>query len=400
MRVVHFSQIFPILAIFTLGFLGCSSAENPETSSAELSHVHLDVARSTLPLQDSLVVDLMGPDTFHLVLSDGESFLEQRLNPGEWNFYAKQYANGMLVEQGEISATLDAGEEASLSISMHAVAGFLYVKIPLGLENSLGISAGVLQMRGQDFSKDYPFEVGAVDASVATDMLILGKKYEAKILLFSTEGDTLYAIDSQVTIDGEHFALDWTLNSLYADLSLSIVTDSIRTLAVTAHLPAKVRFPQKGDVLISEFMTEGKEEFVEIYNATLDTLKLEGCSLWATASSTLKPMTDSSFTARMAPGSYLVFGRDSVVGSDVNVPLAMPGTKGSIVFRCASGTVDSLFYASAKNVTSDSLLISEFPIDSKLSVQLPLSHYQDRSEGRAWCNGEFSLHAAANCEGI
>jgi hypothetical protein len=84
----------------------------------------------------------------------------------------------------------------------------------------------------------------------------------------------------------------------------------------------------------------------------------------------------------------------------VNVPLAMPGTKGSIVFRCASGTVDSLFYASAKNVTSDSLLISEFPIDSKLSVQLPLSHYQDRSEGRVWCNGEFSLHAAANCEGI
>ena len=135
------------------------------------------------------------------------------------------------------------------------------------------------------------------------------------------------------------------------------MTDSIRTLAVTAHLPAKVRFPQKGDVLISEFMTEGKEEFVEIYNATLDTLKLEGCSLWATASSTLKPMTDSSFTARMAPGSYLVFGRDSEVGSDVNVPLAMPGTKGSIVFRCASGTVDSLFYASAKNVTSDSLLI-------------------------------------------
>jgi len=350
MRIVHFVQILSIFAIFTLGLGGCASAENPEKSSAELSHVHLDIARSALPLQDSLVVDLMGPDTFHLVQLAEDAFLEKRLNPGAWNFYAKQYANGMLVEQGEISATLEAGEDVSLSIAMHAVAGFLYVKIPLGLENTMGISAGVLQVRGEDFFKDYSFDVGALEASVATDMLVLGKKYDAKILLFSEEGDTLYVFDSQMTIDGEHFALDWTLNSLHADLSLSIVPDSVRTLSITARLPAKLRFPHKGDVLISEFMTEGKEEFVELYNATLDTLNLEGCSLWATASSTLKQMTDSSFSFKLAPDSYLVLGRDSLEGRDVTVPLAMPGTKGSIVFRCTSETVDSLFYASAKNV--------------------------------------------------
>ncbi|MBP5247404.1 MAG: lamin tail domain-containing protein [Fibrobacter sp.] len=397
MRDNHLLSILIVFSVFSFGFWGCSSGGNPENPSAELSHVHLDVARTAVPLQDSLVVDLIGPDTIHMVLVDEEAFVEQRLSPGAWNFYAKQYANGMLVEEGEVSATLLAGENASLSIAMHAVAGFLYVKIPLGLGNSMGIASGTLQMRGENFSKDYAFQLTELEASVATDMLVLGQNYSAKIMLFSAEGDTLYEIDSQVTIDGEHFALDWTLNSLYSDLSLFITKDSIRTLSVVAHLPAKLRAPQKDELLISEFMTEGKEEFVEIYNASLDTLDLQGCSLWATSSSTLKQMTDSSFLAKVAPGAYYVFGKDSLEGRDVTVPLAMPGTKGSIVIRCPSGTIDSLFYASAKNVANDSLSISEFPIDSKMSVQLPLSRYKERAEGSSWCNGEFTLHEAANC---
>ncbi|MCR5028746.1 MAG: lamin tail domain-containing protein [Fibrobacter sp.] len=400
MRDTHLKQILPIVtmsALSAFGFWGCSQGENPEGSVGELSSVHLDVAAKSVPLSDSIVVDLVGPDTIHTVLSEGEKTLEQRLDPGDWNFYAKHYANGMLVQQGEASATLAAGEEVSLSIAMHAVAGFFYVRIPLGLENSMGISAGTLQVRGQDFSKDYAFQMTESEATATTEMLVLGKEYEAKILLFSAEGDTLFEIDSQVTIDGENFVLDWQLNSLHANVSLSISSDSIRTLTAVAHLPAKLRAPKKGDLLITEFMTEGKEEFVEVYNASLDTLNLEGCSLWATSSSSLKQMTDSVFTAKVAPSAYLVFGKDSVDGRDVTVPLAMPGTKGSIVFRCASETVDSLFYASAKNVASDSLAVVEFPIDSKMSVQLPLSNYKTRAEGSSWCNGEFSLHAPAAC---
>ncbi len=397
MRNIHLTQILPFFAAFSLGLSACSSVDSPERSSATLSHVHLDVARSAVPLQDSLVVELIGPDTVHMVLVDEEPFVEQRLTPGDWNFYAKQYANGMLVEQGELSATLQAGEDVSLSIAMHAVAGFLYVKIPLGLENPLGIASGTLQMQGQDFSQEYAFTVGENEAFVVTDMLVLGKEYSAKIRLFSSDGDTLYAIESVVTIDGEHFALNWTLNSLHADLSLSITSDSIRTLSVIAHLPAKVRTPQAGELLISEFMTEGKEEFVELYNATLDTLNLQGCALWATSSSSLKQMTDSAFSEKLAPGAYLVFGKDSLAERDVTVPLAMPGTKGSVVFRCASGTIDSLFYASAKALANDTLSASEFPIDSKMSVQLPMTNYKERAEGTAWCNGEFTLHAAANC---
>lgn len=403
MRVTHLKRIFPIVTLSMLSafeFWGCTQGENPEVSSGELSSVHLDVAAKSVPLSDSIVVDFVGPDTIHTVLSEGEKTLDQRLDPGDWNFYAKHYANGMLVQQGEVSANLVAGENVSLSIAMHAVAGFFYVRIPLGLENSMGISSGTLQVRGEDFSKDYAFLVGESEATAATEMLVLGQEYDAKILLFSAEGDTLFEIDSQVTIDGENFVLDWQLNSLHANVSLSISNDSIRTLTAVAHLPSKLRAPQKGDLLVTEFMTEGKEEFVEYYNASLDTLNLEGCSLWATSNSSLKQMTDSAFAAKIAPDAYLVFGKDSLEGRDVTVPLAMPGTKGSIVFRCASGTVDSLFYASAKNVASDSLAVVEFPIDSKMSVQLPLFNYKMRAEGSSWCNGEFSLHAAANCEGI
>ena len=129
------------------------------------------------------------------------------------------------MQQGEVSANLVAGENVSLSIAMHAVAGFFYVRIPLGLENSMGISSGTLQVRGEDFSKDYAFLVGESEATAATEMLVLGQEYDAKILLFSAEGDTLFEIDSQVTIDGENFVLDWQLNSLHANVSLSISND-------------------------------------------------------------------------------------------------------------------------------------------------------------------------------
>lgn len=373
----------------------CSENSNPGAEISRGASVHFDVARSSVPLSDSLVLDMVGPDTLHTVLLGDSSSFKQKLSPGDWNFYAKFYANGMLVERGETQAKLSAGDETSVSIAMHAVAGFLHVRIPLGLDNSAEVHSGTLALKAEGFSETYPFVFGDMEATAVTGMLRIGTTYSVQIHLLSKNGDTLFTSDSKATIDGENFALDWRLDPLYANVQLRISRDSARNFSAWARLPSKVRKPEAGNVFVTEFMTEGKGEFVELYNATLDTLDLDGCELFATSGSTLKAATDSLFTARLAPDSFLVFGTDSCDGRDVRASLAMPGTKGSIVFRCAGETVDSLYYVNAKN--ADSLGVAGFPIDSKSSVQLPVESYRNRSDGSRWCAGEFSKHSVANC---
>lgn len=395
MRKRHLWQMLPFLFTAILG-QACSEGANPGPESSGSVPVHFDVARSSVPLSDSLVLDLVGPDTVHAVLLGDSNTFSQKLAPGEWNFYAKFYANGILVEQGESQAKLSAGDEVSVSIAMHAVAGFLYVRIPLGLDNAAEIASGTLAVRAEDFSKSYPFEFGEMEASAVTEMLRIGTEYSVQIHLFAKNGDTLFASDSKVTIDGENFAIDWQLNPLYAKIQLVVSSDSAKTLSAAAHLPSKLRTPKPGNLLVTEFMTEGKAEFVELYNATLDTLAMENCELLATSGSSLKVATDSSFAARIAPDSYLVLGTDSCENKDARVALSMPGTKGAIVFRCAGETIDSLFYASEK--IADSLGVSGFPIDTRLSVQLPVAGYRNRSDGTLWCAGEFSKHAVASCK--
>ena len=395
MRKRHLWQMLPILFTAILG-QACSEGANPGPECSGNVPVHFDVARSSVPLSDSLVLDLVGPDTVHAVLLGDSNTFCQKLVPGDWNFYAKFYANGILVEQGEAQAKLSAGDETSVSIAMHAVAGFLYVRIPLGLDNAAEIASGTLAVWAEGFSKSYPFEFGDMEASAVTEMLQIGTEYSVQIHLFAKNGDTLFASDSKVTIDGENFAIDWQLNPLHAKIQLVVSSDSTKTFSAVAHLPSKIRAPKPGNIFVTEFMTEGKAEFVELYNATLDTLDLEGCELLATSGSSLKAATDSLFTARIAPDSYLVIGTDSCENKDARAALSMPGTKGSIVFRCAGETMDSLFYANAK--IADSLGVSAFPIDTKLSAQLPVAGYRKRSDGNSWCAGEFSKRAVVSCK--
>ncbi len=395
MRKRHLWQMLPFLFTAILG-QACSEGANPGAESSGGVPVHFDVARSSVPLSDSLVLDLVGPDTIHAVLLGDSNTLSQKLAPGEWNFYAKFYANGILVEQGETQAKLSAGDEVSVSIAMHAVAGFLYVRIPLGIDNAAEIASGTLAVRAEGFSKSYPFEFGEMEAFAATETLRIGTEYSVQIHLFAENGDTLFTSDSQVAIDEENFVIDWKLNPLYARIQLVVSSDSTRTFSAVAHLPSKLRAPKPGNLFVTEFMTEGKSEFVELYNATLDTLDLEGCELLATSGSSIKVATDSSLAARIAPDSYLVFGTDSCEDKDIRAALAMPGTKGSIVFRCAGETIDSLFYAGEK--VADSLGLVAFPIDAKRSAQLPVAGYRNRSDGALWCAGEFSRRAVASCK--
>lgn len=392
------SGILPLL--FTAAFLGACSQENgtadrPNSGEVGSARLHLNIAKSQVPLSDSLVIDLVGPDTFHVVLPGDSAKFDKTLDPGDWNFYAKFYANGILVQRGEASAKLAADDDKTVSIEMKAVAGFLSVQIPLGLGNPLDIARGTLLVDGD---KDYDFQIGEQTATAATGLLELGKTYTVHVYLYSKSGEILFQTSSEVTIDGENFAVDWKLSSLRADVSFEIVVDSLRTLSATGHLPSKLRTPKSGDLLITEFLTGSKCGFVEIYNPSLDTLDLSDCNLWGSSGSTFKQATESLVDVKMTPNSYLVFGADTCDVRDVTASISLTTTKGSIVFRCEEDVaIDSLFYANSK--IADSLGIAAFPLSSSktVSVQLPIQNYKTKDQGDSWCSGEYSLHADASC---
>lgn len=392
------SGLFPLL--FAALFAACSqegsSTDRPNSGETGGARLHINIAKSQVPLSDSLVLDLVGPDSFHVVLPGDSASYDKILDPGDWNFYAKFYANGILVQQGEAEAKLSADDDRTISIEMKAVAGFLAVQVPIGLGNPTGIARGTLLVTGQDFKEEYELQIGDLEATVATGLLKIGTTYTVLLRLYSENGEVLYETSAQVTIDGENFAVAWKLSSLHANVAFSIQADSLRTLAAVAYLPAKVRAPKEGDLLISEFMTETTNgEFVELYNSSVDTLDLSGCELWATNTSTFKLATDPLVDIKVSPNSYLVFGKDSCEGRDVAAALSLPGTKGSIAFRCGSETIDSLYFTKTGN---DSLGIAAFPSGLKnYSAQLPLKNFRTKSRGDSWCAGAYSLHSDARC---
>ena len=91
--------------------------------------VALSLAYKAPPLLDSLVLDCYGTDTLHYVRSTDNSSFSMDLFPSDsWKFKAKLYANGALMQLGELETRLEAGTNVDLNIQMHPVVGFVYVE--------------------------------------------------------------------------------------------------------------------------------------------------------------------------------------------------------------------------------------------------------------------------------
>ena len=138
--------------IAALSLWNCSSETQAETSNPTIqmgttANVALNLDFSETPLLDSLVLDCYGTDTLHLVHSIEKKSFNLDLFPGEeWVFNAKLYANGALMQEGEITTSLEAGSSVNLKIPLHALVGFVYVKIPIGFGNPAGIKTGEMKL--------------------------------------------------------------------------------------------------------------------------------------------------------------------------------------------------------------------------------------------------------------
>lgn len=371
-----------------------TSSEKINAVEGVSTNVALALNYAETPLLDSLVLDCYGTDTLHFVHSTDNGKFNMDLFPGDhWNFKAKIYANGALMQVGELETKLTAGTSVNLNIQMHAIVGYVYIEVPLGLNNDAGVKSGIMKLTSDKDSYSIPMEQTASSGVFKSDMLKLGANYDVEIILYDALGKEIYKLTDQFLLTEDSPVPDLTLNSLRTQVALAVNAASNKNVSLSLPLPAGYRKPRIDDLLITEVFPapDSKDssqfEFVEIYNGSLDTLILDDCTIGLTSSSTLKtfPLTVSE----ILPNQALVLGStisEKTPALFINTDgwADMTGTKGAVVFKCDGITLDTLFYAGEP----DSLHTNVVPAlgSSKYgsSAQLKLDQWKNRADSTAW----------------
>ena len=406
------SALAVALCALTLCNCGSDDRENSPVGSVEAktASVALRLTHMEVPLTDSLVVDCEGADTLHMKLGPKESGFNLDLFPHDhWKFKAKLYANGALMQQGEVETSLSAGEVANISIPMHAVVGFVYVEIPLGFGNPTGISSGTLRLQSATNTFEYPMTIEGTNAVFKSGMLPLGVDYAFHLSLQDDAGIDIYSIEDTVRIDENTPVPELQINSLRAKISVSLQMSDGVEMVFPLELPAIRRAPAFGDLVISEFLVNPVKsdttvfDFVEIYNGSTDTIAIENCSIGKTTAPKESAIIESLV---LPPREILVLGNDTNPNTPeqyrhtVNMPSFLRSngsTAASIVFHCDGEVMDSVYYGKL-----DSLHLSAVPLNGSTSTtkssQLNIGAWDDRENPENWCIGAPTPGTLSFCE--
>jgi hypothetical protein len=381
------------LSLSALILAACSKDSGGESVAyveGNSAKVLLNLSYSEVPLMDSLVLDCYGADTLHLVKGPDQQQLELDLFPHpHWLFSAKLYANGNLMQKGEVETRLEAGKTTEVSLKMHPLAGFIYLRIPLGFGNPANIAYGQMELRSSDSIYTYLMEMDGSDGVFRTDLLPLGTAYTLRIVLYDSQDNSIYQVEDSLFLSQEMPVPTLELKSLRGKVQLSLELSSEVNLEAVLRLPAGRRTPNRNELVVSEFFSaplksdSSQYEFIEIYNGSIDTLLLDGCTI-GTGSTGSKAW---EITANeILPGTVLVFGDSSANTPDEFRNTATWGdltnTKSSIVLQCGGTVLDSLFYSNADSLQA--VPNYSTPTKNPQSTHLDLSQWENRCDGSAW----------------
>lgn len=388
------------MALCAVPFWNCGSesSEGAPTGSLEgkTASVALRVTHVKVPLMDSIVVECIGADSLRLTAGAKDARFDLDLFPHDhWKFRAMLYANGALMQKGEVEMKLVAGSTVDVSIPMHALVGFVYVEVPLGFGNPAGIASGTLTLASSQATFTYPMETSGLNATFRSEMLALGLDYAVTLSLRDSSGVEIYSMEDTLHIDENTPVPEFSINSLRSKTKIALqVADDVE-LQIPLTLPATRRTAKEGDVVISEFLVNSKNDstaydFIEVYNGSNDTLLIEDCFIGKT--SALKESA-AIRTVELPPRKALAIGSDSseVVPEEFRLVEKMPqfnksnsSTASSIVFHCDGDVLDSVYYGKL-----DSLHLTAVPLNSSSaavprSSQLNIGAWDDRENPENW----------------
>lgn len=401
---------YAALSLCALAAFNCSNESVSDSATAlagKTASVTMMMEFPSTPLIDSLVVDCIGADTLHYVIDPDAPYMDVDLFPHDhWQFKAQLYANGALMQRGETTAKLEAGTTNDITIQMHAVVGFVYVEIPLGLGNPAGIASGNMTIESGNDTYSYPMETAGTTAVFKSAMLPLEKDYTIAITMKDSAGTDIYSATETFRLSAASPVPTLQIKSLRAKVSFAIKAAADVNFVVETELPSKKSSPKPGDLLISEFLSAALKtdstqyEFIELYNGTLDTLMLENCTLGITSQESKGwPITLSY----IAPGKVAVFGDTSASTPaeyrNTSTWGDLTNTKGSIVLQCGGTVIDSLYYSATQDSVLNNLVPNN-PTTSKnpQSTHLDIAQWQFKENPNSWCIGSPDPGTVGNCD--
>jgi len=359
--------------------------------------VKLFLGKLQVPMFDSISVNVFASDmdTIHISKKSLEDNLKIEGVPQGENrkFQVKIYADsGKLVQKGEATADIKADESTTIPITLEALFGFLRLEVPLGFINNTGVSSGKLSLNGSNFKMTFENGKGVFN----TNALPLNKELSLNIELYDEKGKTLFYGNEKITLNSISQSKTMQLSSYNGSAILKLTAKHEGPTQILALLPSISRPPKNyGDVFFTEIFVYPKTsgdsyEYLEIYNATIDTLELSHCRIArnrnTTASTQKFNMPDSLI---IPPMEFLFFGRDSVDDAFFKYKgFTLANTEQSLGIFCDSIVIDSLFYSNKTEI--------KFPLVMGTPMQLPLENYKNRALGSSWCLG-FSPGEDAIC---
>lgn len=393
-------QTLAVTCLVTAFFIAACSGGNSGASTRETTEtgkIALTLARSSAVLLDSIRVQITGSgmDTVRKKTSGTAMSIELGvLPPGlARRFLVEGFTSGLLTQKGEAVVDLLPGEERSIGINMQAMYGSLVLRVPLGIENPLGVSGGELICTSAGFADTLALTGALPIREFRSGALPMGKEYLLSVKLWNAQKVTLFQGKDTVWIDAESPELALELQSLVSMVSLELkLAISPEWNSSVSMQGSKMRSPRAlGDVLILELLPNPKTggtdwEYTEIWNTTSDTLSLNGCRLAKDGVTTGSTTSANLDGCSVAPGKSLLIARDSLSLSHCSAGgFSLSNSGQSVVVVCAAGLIDSIAY----NTPSDTL--NPFPWNEGVSLQIPLQNFRSRATGTAWCAGKDSV---------
>lgn len=374
-----------------------ASSNGSAAQETTFTNVALKLVYNAPPLLDSLVLDCYGADTLHLVHAANDGNFSMDLFPSDrWIFEAKVYANGNLMQVGELETKLEAGTNINLNIQMHPLVGFVYVEIPLGLQNAAGIKSGIMTLTSGEKKYELPMVIDASKGYFKSEMLKLGETYDVTISLRDQDNNEIYALKDRFLLSEDSPNPNLSLQSLRAQISIAIQAAVEKNVNLILPLPAGYRPPHAEELLITEYLSapdskdSSQYEFVEIFNGSLDTLILDDCTLSITSGSNSKsfPLTISE----IPPAGLLVLGSansERTPSRNINTEgwLDLGNSKGAIALKCGNELMDELYYATEPDSLHPNVVPALGSSKYGSSGQLNIDKWITRHDGSAWCLG-------------
>ncbi len=394
-----------------LALWNCSSDSSHDDSVqvfqlGSQANIALNLDYTETPLLDSLVLDCYGPDTLHLVHSvEKKSFSLDLFPSEEWIFNAKLYANGALMQEGEVTTALEAGSVMNLKIPMHALVGFVYVKIPIGFGNPAGIKKGEMKLTSKDESYTYPMVFNSDNVSFKSGDLKLNREYHITLTMQDESGKSIFSLEDDFSLDENTPIPNFQIASLRSKIALAIELAKDVNVQVKLKLPATKRAPVVNDLIVSEFFVVANDKdssqynFVELYNGSTDTLVLDKCTLGKTSSVNGAAEIDA---LALPPNEVLVVGNRGTanIAGIYKYAENMPQfgkTSGSIVLQCDGNVLDSLYYGKSDSLHVAPLSVGSSSGDNRKSTQLNIGLWNKRNEPESWCTGAPTPGSISAC---